>query len=38
MIDIPPSMTTAERVQWVAARVTRLGITTGIPEASRGWS
>ena len=34
VIDIPPSMTTAERVRWVAARITRLGITTDIPEAS----
>jgi predicted ATPase len=34
VIDIPPNMTTAERVRWVAARLTRLGITTGIPEAS----
>ena len=34
VIDIPPNMTTAGRVRWIAARVTRLGITTGIPEAS----
>jgi hypothetical protein len=27
VIDVPPNMTTAERVRWVAARVTKLGIT-----------
>ena len=27
IIDIPPNMTTAERVSWIAARVTKLGIT-----------
>jgi len=27
IIDIPPGMTTAERVAWIAARVTKLGIT-----------
>ena len=32
--DIPPNMTTAERVKWIATRVTRLGITRDIPEAS----
>ena len=31
VIDIPPSMTTAERVKWIAARVTELGITWGCP-------
>jgi hypothetical protein len=34
VIDIPPKMTTAERVKWIAARVARLGITRDIPEAS----
>ena len=34
VIDIPPNMTTAERVRWIAARVTRLGITRDIPAAS----
>jgi hypothetical protein len=34
VIDIPPNMTTAERVKWIAARVTRLGITRDIPQAS----
>jgi predicted ATPase len=34
IFDIPPSMTTAERVKWIASRVTRLGITRDIPEAS----
>jgi predicted ATPase len=28
VIDIPPTMTTAERVHWITTRVTRLGITT----------
>jgi predicted ATPase len=27
VIDIPPNMTTAERVRWITARVTKLGIT-----------
>jgi hypothetical protein len=27
--DIPPSMTTAGRVQWIAARLTKLGLSTG---------
>ncbi|HEV2374925.1 MAG TPA: AAA family ATPase [Streptosporangiaceae bacterium] len=27
VIDIPPNMTTSQRVDWVAARVTKLGIT-----------
>ena len=27
--DIPPNMSTADRVQWIAARVTRLGLTAG---------
>ena len=27
VIDIPPNMTTAERVRWIAARVTKLGLT-----------
>ena len=34
VIDIPPNMTTAERVRWIAARVTRLGITKDMPQAS----
>ncbi len=34
VIDIPPSMTTAERVSWIAARVTKLGITRDVPAAS----
>jgi hypothetical protein len=34
VIDIPPNMTTSERVRWIAARVTKLGITTDLPEAS----
>jgi predicted ATPase len=29
VIDIPPSMTTSQRVQWIAERVTKLGITAG---------
>jgi predicted ATPase len=28
VIDIPPSMTTAQRVEWIASRVTKLGLTT----------
>ncbi len=28
VIDIPPNMTTSERVEWIAARLTRLGITS----------
>jgi hypothetical protein len=31
VIDIPPTMTTAERVKWIAARVTKLGITADTP-------
>lgn len=27
--DVPPNMSTADRVQWIAARVTRLGLTIG---------
>jgi hypothetical protein len=34
VIDIPPNMTTAERVRWIAARVAKLGITRDIPKAS----
>ncbi len=34
VIDIPPNMTTAERVKWVAARVTKLGITRDVPAVS----
>jgi hypothetical protein len=34
VIDIPPNMTTAERVRWIAARAARLGITRDVPEAS----
>jgi predicted ATPase len=34
VIDIPPNMTTAERVRWIAARVTKLGITRDAPGAS----
>jgi predicted ATPase len=29
VIDIPPNMTTTQRVDWIAQRVTKLGITTG---------
>ena len=29
VIDIPPNMTTGQRVEWIAQRVTKLGITTG---------
>ena len=37
VIDIPPNMTTAQRVRWIAARVTKLGITTDAPaESGRG--
>lgn len=28
VIDLPPNMTTSQRVQWIAHRVTKLGITT----------
>jgi len=28
VIDIPPNMPTAQRVQWIAKRVTKLGLTT----------
>jgi hypothetical protein len=34
VIDIPPGMTTSERVRWIAARLARLGITTGARTAS----
>ena len=34
VIDIPPNMTTAGRVRWIAARVTKLGITRDAPAAS----
>ena len=34
VIDIPPGMTTTERVRWIAARLTRLGITTAARTAS----
>jgi hypothetical protein len=34
VIDIPPNMTTAERVRWITARVTKLGLTRGAPAAS----
>jgi hypothetical protein len=34
VIDIPPNMRTAERVEWIAARITKLGIIRGIPKAS----
>jgi hypothetical protein len=27
VIDIPPNMTTLQRVQWVADQVTKLGVT-----------
>ena len=27
VVDIPPGMTTAERVRWIAARLAKLGIT-----------
>jgi hypothetical protein len=30
VIDIPPNMTTSERVRWIAARVTKLGITNDL--------
>jgi hypothetical protein len=33
VVDIPPNMTTDERVRWIAARVTRLGITRDTPAA-----
>jgi predicted ATPase len=34
VIDIPPGMATAERVTWIAGRVTRLGLTRDVPAAS----
>src|SRR5487761_345251 len=34
VIDIPPNMTTAERVRWIAARVTKLGLTRDASAAS----
>jgi hypothetical protein len=40
VIDIPPNMTTSERVHWIAGKLTKLGITIdnrmtslGFPEA-----
>ena len=34
VIDIPPGMTTSERVRWIAARLAKLGITTSARPAS----
>ena len=34
VIDIPPNMTTDERVGWIASRVAKLGITRNIQAAS----
>jgi len=34
VIDIPPNMTTAQRVEWVAVRIARLGLTRNFPKAS----
>jgi len=34
VIDIPPNMTTDERVGWIASRVSKLGITRNIQAAS----
>jgi predicted ATPase len=34
VIDIPPNMTTGERVEWIARRLTKLGITKGLPGAA----
>ena len=34
VIDIPPGMTTSERVRWIAARLAKLGITTDARPAS----
>ena len=34
VIDIPPGMTTTERVRWITARLTKLGITTAARTAS----
>ena len=34
VIDIPPNMTTGERVKWITDRVTRLGIIRDIQQAS----
>jgi predicted ATPase len=34
VIDIPPNMTTSQRVQWIAERVTKLGITQEARPAS----
>ena len=34
IIDIPPNMTTDERVGWIASRVSKLGITRNIQAAS----
>jgi len=33
IIDVPPNMSTAERVQWIAERVTRLGLVADKPKA-----
>ena len=34
VIDIPPGMTTTERVRWIAARLAKLGIATDARPAS----
>ena len=34
VIDIPPGMTTTERVRWIAARLAKLGIATSTRTAS----
>ena len=34
VIDIPPGMTTAERVRWIAARLAKLSIATSVRTAS----
>jgi predicted ATPase len=34
VIDIPPSMTTTERVQWIVGKLAKLGITTDVRTAS----
>ena len=31
VIDIPPNMTTAARVKWIAARITKLGLAKDVP-------
>lgn len=33
VIDVPPGMTTQQRVEWIAGRVTKLGITPGTAAA-----